>query len=85
MMWRERILRFDQRLAGQAACVRCTSRSPTAQKLVMVLAIGLALALSWLTWQVRRDMRPPAKDPLVRVYARLCRKMAAHRHCAPPP
>jgi len=44
---------------------------------VMVLAVDLALGLCWLTWQVRRDLQPPAKDPLQRAYGRLCRKLAA--------
>jgi len=75
-MWRERILRFDQRSQDQLLLL-LRIPEPDGQKLVMVLAIGLALGLSWLTWQVRRDLQPPAKDPLIRAYERLCRKLAA--------
>ncbi|MGP8228690.1 MAG: DUF3488 and DUF4129 domain-containing transglutaminase family protein [Steroidobacteraceae bacterium] len=73
--WRRGILQFDQKSQDNLLLTLHISE-PNAHKLVMVLAIGLALALSGLTWQVRRDMRPPVKDPLVRCYARLCRKMA---------
>ncbi|MGP8166676.1 MAG: DUF3488 and DUF4129 domain-containing transglutaminase family protein [Steroidobacteraceae bacterium] len=76
LMWRERILDFDQ--SSQNQLLRLLRiPEPDAQKLVMVLAIGLALGLCWLTWQVRRDLQPPAKDPLQRAYERLCRKLAA--------
>jgi protein-glutamine gamma-glutamyltransferase len=74
-LWRERILRFDQK-SQDRLLVLLRIPEPDGQKLVMVLAVGLTLALAWLTWQVRRDMRPPAKDPIVRAYAHLCRKMA---------
>ena len=34
-------------------------------------------ALAWLTWQVRRELKPPTKDSLRRAYDRLCAKLAA--------
>jgi protein-glutamine gamma-glutamyltransferase len=73
--WRRRILRFDQK-SQDRLMVQLRIPEPDGHKLVMVLAFGLTLALSWLTWQVRREMRPPVKDPIVRAYARLCAKMA---------
>ncbi len=76
LMWRERILDFDQHSQNQLLQL-LRIPEPDGQKLVMVLAIGLALALCWLTWQVHRDLRPPVKDPLLRAYERLCRKLAA--------
>jgi protein-glutamine gamma-glutamyltransferase len=75
-LWRERILRFDQRSQNKLlALMRIPD--PDGQKLVMVLGIGLALGLSWLTWQVRRELQPRTLDPSVRAYERLCRKLAA--------
>ncbi len=73
--WRRGILQFDQKSQDNLLLMLHISE-PDGHKLVMVLAIGLGLALCWLTWQVRREMRPPVKDPLVRCYARLCRKLA---------
>jgi len=74
--WRERILRFNQ--SSQNRLLELLQiPEPDGQKLVMVLAVGLGLAFAWLTWQVRRELRPPSKDPLIRAYDRLCRKMAA--------
>ena len=73
--WRRRILQFDQTSQDNLLAMLHIPE-PDGHKLVMVLAIGLTLALSWLTWQVRREMRPEVKDPLVRAYGRLCRKMA---------
>jgi transglutaminase-like putative cysteine protease len=73
--WRRHILQFDQK-SQDRLLVQLRIPEPDAHKLVMVLAFGLTLALAWLTWQVRREMRPAVKDPIVRAYARLCRKMA---------
>jgi predicted negative regulator of RcsB-dependent stress response len=50
---------------------------PDGQKLVMVLALAMALVFGWLTWQVRRELAPRSKDPAARAYARLCAKLAA--------
>ncbi len=75
-LWRERILRFDHNSQNDLL-VLLRIPEPDAQKLVMVLAGAITLALAWLTWQVRRELQPPVKDPLIRAYARLCRKLAA--------
>jgi len=75
-LWRRRILRFDQ-LSQQRLLTGLGIREPDGQKIVMVMAVGLALAFAWLTWQIRREQRPQSKDPLVRAYDRLCRKLAA--------
>jgi len=73
--WRRRILKFDQK-SQDRLLAQLRIPEPDGQKLVMALACAMALALWWLTWQVRRDMRPAVKDPVLRGYARLCRKMA---------
>jgi protein-glutamine gamma-glutamyltransferase len=75
-LWRERILRFDQR-SQEKLLLRLHVPEPDGQKLVLIMGFGLALGLAWLTWQVRRDLRPRMTDPLVRAYARLCRALAA--------
>ena len=75
-LWRERILRFDHNSQNDLL-VLLRIPEPDGQKLVMVLAAAFTLALAWLTWQVRRELQPPVKDPLIRAYARLCRKLAA--------
>jgi protein-glutamine gamma-glutamyltransferase len=75
-LWRQRILRFDQ-LSQERLLAGLGIREPDGQKIVMVMAVGLALAFAWLTWQVRREQRPESKDPLIRAYDRLCRKLAA--------
>ena len=33
--------------------------------------------MSWLTWQVRRELTPRITDPVARSYALLCRRLAA--------
>jgi hypothetical protein len=50
---------------------------PDGQKLVLLLAVAMALILGWLTWQVRRELAPRSKDVAARTYARLCAKLAA--------
>jgi protein-glutamine gamma-glutamyltransferase len=75
-IWRERILDFDQ--DSQRKLLEFLKiPEPDGQKLVMVLAGAMALALAWLTWQVRRELAPPSKDETARAYARLCAKLAA--------
>jgi transglutaminase-like putative cysteine protease len=75
-LWRDRILRFDQD-SQEKLLLLLRIPEPDGQKLVVVLAICLSVALVWLTWQVRRELKPPTKDPLIRAYDRLCRKLAA--------
>jgi transglutaminase-like putative cysteine protease len=76
LLWRERILRFDQG-SQEKLLTLLRIPEPDGQKLVLVLAAGLTLGLAWLTWQVRRELKPRPKDPLIRAYDRLCRKLAA--------
>jgi transglutaminase-like putative cysteine protease len=75
-VWRARILLFDHR-SQDALLGLLHIPEPDAQKLVMVLGVGLALGLAYLTWQVRRESQPPEQDPTQRAYARLCRKLAS--------
>jgi transglutaminase-like putative cysteine protease len=75
-LWRERILRFDQR-SQDRLLQGLGIPEPDGQKIAMVMGAGLALVFIWLTWQIRREQRPDTKDPVVRAYGRLCRKLAA--------
>jgi transglutaminase-like putative cysteine protease len=75
-IWRERILDFDQE-SQRKLLEMLNIPEPDGQKLVMLLALGMALALAWLTWQVRRELSPETKDIAARTYARLCAKLAA--------
>ena len=75
-IWRERILDFDQ--DSQRKLLEFLKiPEPDGQKLVMVLAVGIALVFVWLTWQVRRELSSPARDVTARAYERLCAKLAA--------
>jgi hypothetical protein len=74
--WRERILRFDQ--ASQLSLLsRLHIPEPDEQKLAIVLAASLILALGWLTWQVRGELDRTRPDVVVRAYARLCGRLAS--------
>jgi transglutaminase-like putative cysteine protease len=74
LLWRERILRFNPESQDRLlAFLRVPD--PDAQKLVLVLAISLILGMSWLTWQVRRDLAVGPRDPVTRAYQRLCRRL----------
>jgi transglutaminase-like putative cysteine protease len=75
-LWRERILDFDQD-SQRKLLEMLHIPEPDGQKLVLLLAVGMALVLSWLTWQVRRELAPQSKDVTARTYARLCAKLAA--------
>jgi transglutaminase-like putative cysteine protease len=75
-MWRERILDFDQD-SQRKLLEYLRIPEPDGQKLVLVLAVAMSLVLGWLTWQVRRELAPRAKDETARAYARLCAKLAA--------
>jgi transglutaminase-like putative cysteine protease len=75
-IWRERILDFDQD-SQRKLLEMLKIPEPDGQKLVMVLAAAMALALVWLTWQVRRELAPQPKDMTARAYGRLCAKLAA--------
>jgi transglutaminase-like putative cysteine protease len=75
-IWRERILDFDQ--DSQRKLLEFLNiPEPDGQKLVLVLAVGMALVFAWLTWQVRRELMPRSQDATARAYARLCAKLAA--------
>jgi transglutaminase-like putative cysteine protease len=74
-LWRERVLTFNQ--DSQARLMEMLHiPDPDGEKLVLVLAAGLALVFAWLTWQVRRELGPHSADLAVRSYAKLCAKLA---------
>jgi protein-glutamine gamma-glutamyltransferase len=75
-LWRERILDFDQE-SQRKLLEMLHIPEPDGQKLVLLLALAMALVLGWLTWQVRRELAPQSKDVTARTYARLCAKLAA--------
>lgn len=75
-IWRERILDFDQD-SQRRLLEMLHVPEPDGQKLVLLLAVGMALVLGWLTWQVRRELAPQSKDIAARTYGRLCSKLAA--------
>src|SRR6202044_55784 len=52
-------------------------QEPDAQKIVLVMAVGLVIAFAWLLWQLRREQRAEPRDPAVLAYRRLCRRLAA--------
>lgn len=75
-LWRDRVLNFNQgsqeKLLGLLLI-----RAPDTQKLVLVLSACLSLVLCWLTWVVRRELKPRTRDELSRAFERLCTKLAA--------
>jgi hypothetical protein len=75
-LWRERILRYDA-TSQERLLDWLHLPVPDAAKLAVVLAVCLIAGMSWLTWQVRRDLTVRAADPVTRAYARLCRRLAA--------
>jgi transglutaminase-like putative cysteine protease len=75
-VWRERILDFDQD-SQRKLLEMLKIPEPDGQKLVMLLAAAMVLVLAWLTWQVRRELQPKARDITARTYARLCARLAA--------
>jgi transglutaminase-like putative cysteine protease len=75
-LWRERILFFDEH-SQQKMLEWLHIPEPDGQKLVFVLAAALTVLMCWLTWQVRREIDPTRKEPLIRAYSRLCAKLAA--------
>jgi transglutaminase-like putative cysteine protease len=74
-VWRERILQFDQG-AQQSLLQRFDIPAPDASKLAILVGIAISIVFGWLSWQVRRDIGPAARDPLARAYAALCRRLA---------
>ena len=75
-LWRERILSFDQH-SQDSLLGSLGIPEPDGQKVAMVMGAGLVLVFIWLTWQIRREQRPDPKDPVLRAYHKLCRKLAA--------
>jgi transglutaminase-like putative cysteine protease len=76
LLWRERILRFDQSSQNKLLSFLHVPE-PDGQKLALVLAACLILGMAWLTWVVRRELKPAARDRVARAYATLCGRLAA--------
>jgi transglutaminase-like putative cysteine protease len=76
LFWRERILQFDS--SSQDRLLDALHiPSPDGQKLALVLAACLIVGMTWLTWSVRRELTAHPADPVVRSFARLCRRLSA--------
>ncbi len=76
LLWRERILQFDS--SSQDKLLDWLHiPEPDGQKLALVLAVCLIAGMSWLTWQVRRELKPSPADPVNRAYDRLCRRLGS--------
>ena len=74
LLWRERIIRFDQ--SSQERLLELLHiPEPDGQKVALVLAACLIGGMTWLTWQVRRELKISPRDPLQRTYERLCRRL----------
>jgi transglutaminase-like putative cysteine protease len=76
LLWRERILRFDEGSQEKLLSFLHVPE-PDGQKLALVLAACLILGMTWLTWQVRRELNYRPRDPVARAYATLCKRLAA--------
>ncbi|MGH8263246.1 MAG: DUF4129 domain-containing protein, partial [Steroidobacteraceae bacterium] len=70
--WRDQVVRFD-RFKQQALLEWLGIPEPDWRRLGMLLTAGLVAFLIWLTWVLRRELTPRARDPLVTIYARFCR------------
>ncbi len=75
-LWRQRVLGFNQ-VAQLSIIERLGIQEPDAQKIVLVMAVGLVLAFLWLLWQLRREQHAEPRDPAVLAYRRLCKRLAA--------
>lgn len=76
LLWRERILRFDQDSQQRLLAVLHVP-APDAGALALLLGACLLAGMSWLTWEVRRDLSAAPRDVLERAYRVLCRRLAA--------
>lgn len=76
LMWRNRILRFNQGSQEKLLALMHIPE-PDGQKVALVLAACLVLAMAWLTWAVRHDLKPRIHDPVSRAFERLCQRLAA--------
>ena len=76
LLWRERFLQFDS--SSQDKLLDWLHiPEPDGQKLALVLAVCLIAGMSWLTWQVRRELHFSPTDPVNRAYDRLCRRLGS--------
>jgi protein-glutamine gamma-glutamyltransferase len=76
LLWRERILTFNQN-SQEKLLEFLHVPEPDGQKLAVVLGVCLGLGMAWLTWTVRSELTPRSRDPVMRAYERLCRRMAS--------
>jgi transglutaminase-like putative cysteine protease len=76
LLWRQRILGFNQGSQEKLLSLLHIPE-PDGQKVAIMLGVCLILGMSWLTWQVRRELVVRPRDPLTRAYGLLCRRLAA--------
>jgi hypothetical protein len=75
LLWRQRILGFDQSSQEKLLSLLHVP-DPDGQKIALTLAVCLIAGMAWLTWAVRRELHVRPRDPLIRAYDRLCRRLA---------
>ena len=75
-LWRQQFLTFNQD-SQERLLKNLHIPEPDTQKLILLLAAMLTAVLVWLTWQVRRELDPRLKDPVLRGFQNLSRKLAA--------
>ena len=73
--WRDRIVEFD-RFKQEALLEWLGIANPDWGKLGILLAAGFTGFLVWITFSLRRELRPRTSDPLLAVYERFCRTAA---------
>jgi transglutaminase-like putative cysteine protease len=76
LLWRQRILSFNEESQLQLLGLMHIPE-PDGQKLALVLGFCLISGMAWLTWSVRGELKPRPRDPVMRAYQRLCRRLAA--------
>jgi hypothetical protein len=74
--WKGQVIEFDLR-AQLGLLSRLGFESPRIAQLGWLLALALALWLSWIALRLGRMRHPRDADPLARAYRRLCGRLAA--------
>jgi len=75
-IWRDTIVGYDKR-SQLSILDSLRIPGPDSQKLVLMLAAALIATSLWLTWQLRREIAPAPKDPVVKAFRGLERKLAS--------
>ncbi|CAN5119615.1 hypothetical protein BH24PSE2_BH24PSE2_15250 [soil metagenome] len=76
--WNQWVIDYDME-TQKRLLTRLGVSEPDWRKLIAALSLLLAAVLGWLAWYLAREFRPRAVDPVSRLYARFCRKLARHK------